>query len=486
MFHTITFLHDRRIPSVRIFLLVYLLHHLPSFTVGLYPNPSFVESVPLFAHVRWSNFSSNDLIQLMRFRMVTIQVEPDSPLPCEEQAQDVRNKLILINNGTLPIPVLMYGNLFYAEPNCNYNTVVKNNSWLWLNESDGKTPYQPGGRYTFDMSNPEGNTSQWWVQNVQQAVNVDGGFGDNACGGPPSWFNATRQQSYTEGIMTAHRLATMEAAAKNSTYIVNCPILPQIGDKYIPGTGAEMIESWCSDFQPGGKGPANFCRDEVMESVVLNTAPWGNITLQARYYLNKDNKYNPEFGLAAFLIAAGHGSFFGASIDWDWSGDWENLLSWPWSSRRPGAPLSLVPTMLDPSGCGWTRAYTNVNVTVNFCGSHLFAQILWFNNSDSLSTVIESRASELESPGTKFVTKNQQQREWTEPEVRSAIVHNLSWSKGNERINHNLPLRPQIRMLLPDAIHADRSDCPIRYGFTTVVPAPWHDKVGYICLGLFG
>ena len=38
-------------------------------------------SVPLFAHVRWANFSASDLAGLRRFRSVTVQVEPDAPLP---------------------------------------------------------------------------------------------------------------------------------------------------------------------------------------------------------------------------------------------------------------------------------------------------------------------------------------------------------------------------------------------------------------------
>ena len=135
-----------------------------------------------------------------------------------------------------------------------------------------------------------------------------------------------------------------------------------------------MIESWCSDFQPGGAGVAAFCRDELLEALALSG--WGNVTLQARYYLNKHNAYDPQFGLAAFLVAAWHGAFFGASVDWGWTGDWENLLKWPWAAYAPGEPLQ-PPQMLDREGCAWARAFPHANVSIDLCSKHLAARIDW-------------------------------------------------------------------------------------------------------------
>jgi hypothetical protein len=341
---------------------------------GAPPNPSTEGSVPLFAHVRWANFSAAEVTQLARFRSVTVQVEPDAPLPCEAQAADVRAKLRAAGS---PIPVLFYTNLFFSEPNCAYNAAVAENPWLWLNSSSGD-PYLPGGRYTFNMAVP--GAPAWWVAHVAGAAGVDGGFGDSGCGSAPAWLNNTSRTAFTAGQAAAHAGATYAAWGNGSDgnlWVANCPILPAIGDEYIPGTRGEMIESWCSDFFPGGSGTASFCRDELSEAVVLGA--WGNVTLQARYYLNRHNAYNPEFGLAAFLVAAWPGSYFGASVDWDWAGDWEKLLAWPWASRAPGNATS-PPRMLDPDGCTWAREYSRANVTVGFCGKHLSAQILWANN----------------------------------------------------------------------------------------------------------
>jgi hypothetical protein len=88
---------------------------------------------------------------------------------------------------------------------------------------------------------------------------------------------------------------------------------------------------------------------------------------------------NPQFGLAAFLIAANEGSFFGASHDWDWQNDWENLLSWPWTKYSLGSPVSSYPNMTDKDGCGWIREYANATASVNFCTKHLYARIDWLS-----------------------------------------------------------------------------------------------------------
>jgi hypothetical protein len=353
------------------------------------PNPSFAASVPLFAHVRWANFSASDLAGLLRFRSVTVQVEPDAPLPCEAQAADVAARLAAAAASAAaqtpsapapaPPPVLMYGNLFYAEPNCAYFSEVANTSWLWLNTTlpnGTMVPYTPAGRFTFDLS-VDPRAPAWWADHVIVAAGVQGGFADGGCGGnPPSWLNASHGAAYAAAQRTALALTTSVLNASTSLFVANCPVLPAIGDGYIAGVRGEMIESWCSDFQPKSGGEATYCRDELLEAVALSA--WGNVSLQARYYLNKDNDYNPYFGLAAFMIAAWTepGSYFGASRDWDWSGDWENLLAWPWANYTPGQPVD-PPTMLDPQGCSWKRTYPNANVSVDLCAKHFFAQIVW-------------------------------------------------------------------------------------------------------------
>jgi hypothetical protein len=184
-----------------------------------------------------------------------------------------------------------------------------------------------------------------------------------------------------------HAAATAAVrAATSGLYVANCPIVPQIGDKPIAGVDGEMIESWCSDFAPGAAGPAAFCRDELAEAVVLAAAP-NRTWLQARYYLNKVNGHDPQFGLAAFLVAAAEGSFFGASVDWNWAGDWQNLLAWPWASRALGAPTG-PPTLSDPTACAWSRTFANATASVNVCTKHLFARIEW-GNGPSLAAGLE-------------------------------------------------------------------------------------------------
>ena len=329
-------------------------------------------SVPLFAHVRWANFSASDLAGLRRFRSVTVQVEPDAPLPCEAQARDVQAKLGGANAST---PTFFYGNVHFAEPNCAYFREVAANPWLWLNDSTGK-PVMPAGRYCWDFSVP--GAAQWWADHVILAAGVEGGFGDSGCGEPPSWFNASRAAAFSAGQIQAHALATAGLAAlpNPGVYIANCPILPRNGDPPLPGVHGEMLESWCSDFQPRGAGPAAFCRAELVEAVLLGAPTAPQTFMQARYYLNGANAGNPQFGLAAFLIAAWPGAFFGASSNWDWAGDWERLLAWPWASIELGAPVG-PPTMGDPSGCAWTRVYANATSEVNVCAKHLFARISW-------------------------------------------------------------------------------------------------------------
>ena len=348
---------------------------LPIPTKGSSQLPSTIwNHVPLFAHVRWANFSSSDLIGLSTFRSVTVQVEPDAPLKCEEQAYDLQTKLSSIGATTT---TLMYGNLYFAEPNCDYFAKVEESPWLWLNDSSGN-PVRPAGHYAFDLRNSQ--APNWWVSNVLLTSNATGGgFGDSGCGDKPSWFNSTAQDAFAAAQFLTHALATSELnSQRESLYIANCPIVPQIGDKPIAGVNGEMIESWCSDFSPGGKAPANYCRDELVEAVV-QASSMNRTWLQARYYLNSANDFNPQFGLAAFLIAANEGSFFGASHDWDYNGDWEKLLSWPWVNYSLGPPLSLFPNMTDKDGCGWIRQYENATVTVNLCSKHLFARIEWLD-----------------------------------------------------------------------------------------------------------
>jgi hypothetical protein len=329
-------------------------------------------TVPLFAHVRWANFTASDLAGLQRFRSVTVQVEPDAPLPCEAQARDVQAKLGGLNAST---PTFFYGNVHFAEPNCAYFKQVAASPWLWLNDTAGQ-PVMPDGRYCWDFSVP--GAAQWWADNVILAAGVEGGFGDSGCGAPPAWFNASRAAAFTAGQIQAHALATAGLAAlpNPGVYIANCPILPRNGDPALPGVHGEMLESWCSDFQPRGAGPAAFCRAELVEAVLLGAPSAPQTFMQARYYLNGANGGNPQFGLAAFLIAAWPGAFFGASSNWDWAGDWEKLLAWPWASIELGPPQG-PPTMGDPSGCAWTRVYANATSQVNVCAKHLFARISW-------------------------------------------------------------------------------------------------------------
>jgi len=332
------------------------------------PSTSW-DRVPLFAHVRWANFSAEDLAGLSRFASVTVQVEPDAPLPCEAQAADVQSRLAAAGAETA---TLMYGNLYFAEPNCNYNILVAESPWLWLNDSSG-APYRPAGRYTFDLRNA--SAPAWWAAHVIGAANVSGGFGDGGCGHGVPWLNASQQAAFAAAQLATQAVATALVNATSGLYVANCPIVPAIGDNPLPGVDGEMIESWCSDFAPGSAGPATYCRDELVEAVVLAAAP-RRTWLQARYYMNKENAYNPEFGLAAFLVAAAEGSFFGASRDWDWAGDWQNLLAWPWANRSLGAPTG-PPTMSDPAGCAWSRAFANATASVNVCTKHLFARISW-------------------------------------------------------------------------------------------------------------
>jgi len=297
-------------------------------------------------------------------------VQPDAPLACEAQAADVQARLGSVEANTV---TLMYGNVFFAEPNCAYFSEVAATPWLWLNDSTGQ-PYKPAGRFTFDLRDPRGPA--WWASHVISAAGVSGGFGDSGCGRAPAWLNASAQEAFAAAQLETHAVATSAVnVTTGGLYVANCPIVPAINDKPLPGVRGEMIESWCSDFAPGSSGPASFCRDELVEAVVLAAAP-NRTWLQARYYLNKENALNPEFGLAAFLVAASEGSYFGASRDWDWSGDWQNLLAWPWANRSLGPP-SGPPTMSDKTGCAWSRAYQNATSEVNVCTKHLFARISW-------------------------------------------------------------------------------------------------------------
>lgn len=213
-------------------------------------------TVPLFCHVRWFNTTAADIAGLSRFRSVTIQVEPDAPLMCEDQAEDIRQKL---QPGTPTVPVLFYANLYFAEPNCRYFQTVGEHPEVWLNDSTG-APVKPDGRWTFDLSAP--TAPSFWTSVVSNASAVDGSFGDSGCpDGAPSWFNATRAAAYEQGKAAAEAGAQV-LAGPDRLFVANCPFDPHIGDGYIFGTRAFMDESFCSDFQPGGKprsGGALYC-----------------------------------------------------------------------------------------------------------------------------------------------------------------------------------------------------------------------------------
>lgn len=102
-------------------------------------------TVPLFSHVRWFNATPADIAGLSQFRSVTVQVEPDAPLMCEDQAEDIRRKL---QPRAPAVPVLFYANLYFAEPNCRYFNIVGDHPEVWLNDSTG-VPVKPDGRWTF-------------------------------------------------------------------------------------------------------------------------------------------------------------------------------------------------------------------------------------------------------------------------------------------------------------------------------------------------
>ena len=70
----------------------------------------------------------------------------------------------------------------------------------------------------------------------------------------------------------------------------------------------------------------------------------------------------------SFQPAGFPGALFGASTDWNWSGDFEKQSLSRWAREPLGTPGR--PQMLDRSGCGWCRNFSSgASVFANLCSS---------------------------------------------------------------------------------------------------------------------
>jgi hypothetical protein len=133
---------------------------------------------------------------------------------------------------------------------------------------------------------------------------------------------------------------------------------------------------------------------------------------------------------AAFLIGGYNGSFFGASTDWDYAGDWANLLTWPWSNRTIGAALTPA-HMEDAKGCGWDRQFEGANVTINFCTKHQYARIDW---TGGLVSGLHEQRPEPCQPGAVHCDLEAAERPWPEEVVLQAAAADGTCTEGQGRL----------------------------------------------------
>lgn len=324
------------------------------------------KAVPLFAHFRYANFTAEEYAAMQdSFRLITVQGTWFGSLSGEMQAERMRANV----NRT----IIFYSNGYFAEPYDDYfSNVSSHDSWQ-LRDADG-TILKPEGKLVYNMTVPA--VPEFWADVVSGVVArgyADGGFCDKCCGEQPSWMTAEQQQAYAAAQWEAQALSQQKIGA-DRLMVSNCPFLlkdPTGHSELWPaGVRGTMYQSWCSDFLTGQGGGENslYCRDEVM-SMLAGPAAWqnGSVAL-ARYYLSGHNGEDPRFGAVAFLIAAFDGAFFGASTDWNWSGDWDRIaLPRPdWTTQPLGQPAP--PVMLDSSGCSWNRSFASgASAFVNFC-----------------------------------------------------------------------------------------------------------------------
>jgi hypothetical protein len=338
-------------------------------------------SLPLFAHVRITDFSSAEKALMSRtLRVLTVQGTLYGNTSSEEQARIMRTAL----PGT---PVLTYRNVYYAEPEDASTKVVAAHLDWQLKDASGK-PLNPAGKLVYDMALRA--VQEFYagvIANLSDSGWVDGAFGDSGCGRSPNWLSPAQQRDFSQGEWNA--VASAQAALRqtcpSAAFVSNCPYVPHMGDSWPLGVKGVMIESWCSDFQTGvgGPGSAMWCRDEIL-GLLSGPAAWKNgSVVQARYYLNGHNKADPRFGAIAFMIAAYEGGLFGASQNWYWGGDFErqSLASW---TREP-LGLAGPPQMLDSHGCGWNRTFASgASVYLNLCsgkGHPMQAHAVWADGS---------------------------------------------------------------------------------------------------------
>mmetsp|Transcript_8274 Transcript_8274/g.24571 ORF Transcript_8274/g.24571 Transcript_8274/m.24571 type:complete len:443 (-) Transcript_8274:125-1453(-) len=351
-------------------------------TVSRQPNTS-LSTIPLFAHFRYANFSPSDLALMeTTLRMVTVQGTVYRNLSGEAQAGAMRHMLQL--------PVIVYRNLYYAEPWDASTAVVRDTPAWQLRGADGK-PLNPEGKFVYNITMPR--VQQFYTQvvaNLSAAGQVDGAFADSGCGVRPAWLPSIEQADFAAGQLATAAASQRTLDGSGGIFIQNCPYVPRNptgagSDPWPAGVRGSMYESWCSDFQTGVGGPssAEWCRYEILY-LISGPASWHNgSVIQARYYLSPHNSHDPRFGAIAFLVAAFPGAFFGASTDWWWDGDWQRQSLASWASQPLGTPGP--PQMLDKSGCGWSRSFgSGARVFVNLCygkGHPLEAHAVWADNS---------------------------------------------------------------------------------------------------------
>lgn len=320
---------------------------------GRLPDFSW-ETTPVFWHAASPTpYNASQIATLAKYPLITIEkyMGPFPLKPRHGEEDNIAAISALVKAVNPRSRVLMYMNSQFAYPWYRLFGVAEQNGWWVRNKTTGELVTHTV--INFNCSNPghcPGVTVPYWdftQPGLRQAwletctsPKIDGCFMDGAESDFPPFAKGDNTSEYD-----AARAATFTSIAKTGWLVM-------INDKKYydpappyPAAQGEFIET--------------FHGDAVKWLDILNRTTDGHI-VEAHTSILCHNETDPAgiADLAAFLLAAQNGSYFGCS-------NWEDVPTWPAVYDKPlGAPIGQATQSSDGT---WQRSFAHgTTVSLNY------------------------------------------------------------------------------------------------------------------------
>ena len=364
------------------------------------------DTVPLFVETCNLNgsFSDADIEYLARFPMITVEKGMGVNTHVGYAEDRMYAAATRLRKAAPESYIVFYYNLVLDWTFFHASTIFAEHPKWSLKDDDGNVIYIGGDRHfpdhkkiaVFDHAQPA--VQEFWAsvcvnQTLRGGGTVyDGCYADRSCGENFTRmgfkFSPARQAAWDNGLRTTQvktqaRLSAQKHPHGAKSLVSNCGCKAhQSGSARpnclpcpaAPDTHIVFVENFlksCVDLK-AKKSNASSCRDDVA-TVAAHLAA-GKIVQVHAYRTSMPNASDITLPLAAFLLAAEEGAYFGFSNSWTFANDWS--IWWPEYSKPLGPPVG----PMHDDGTWMRRDFAHAKVALN--PGTLEASIEWLGDEE--------------------------------------------------------------------------------------------------------